>query len=43
MLDKIFEALVEHFIGDKSVEFIVGNTNAMVVEIDGERFLIQKQ
>ena len=43
MLDSIFEALVEHFIGEKPVEYIVGNTNSMIVEIDGERFLIQKQ
>lgn len=43
MLDEIFEALVEHFIDDKTIEYIDGNTNAMIVEIDGERFLIQKQ
>jgi len=45
MMDEIFAALQEHLeeIGNHSLIYIEGSENSILIEIDGEQFLIPKR
>jgi hypothetical protein len=43
MLDSIYEAVVEVMGEDYEVEYLDGNSNAIIFTIDGEQFLVQKR